>query len=403
MLLNPMLDFVPSNSSKRLQMKPSSKKKSAPKWSGETDRYGLSPPDSADPGIDSRRRCGRDFSYIPARFCRMGLSIGMMERFLLNNLNARGLDWQRLRWMFTTCYLGSCMPLNYVTYGLDYILWGMNPFGYHLSSLLIHSVNAVVFYFLSLRLLRLAVPPSSPQLPYRLAAAVATLLFSLHPLRVEAVVWVLGREIAIAGFFFFLSLICYLKAAEKESIGQSRWGWMSAAWIFYALSLLGKEAALTLPFALFVLDVYPLKRFPGAWREWSGKKARRIWWEKLPFLLIALAAAIKAVLAKGQSGTIYTWENYGLLPRLAQVLYSFAFYLWKTLAPIELSPLYPLRPFAGPWNLLFLATGGIFLSLTIGLFILQTPLAGWAGGLGLLRDPAPAGRWHCRVWPLRRG
>ena len=298
--------------------------------------------------------------------------------FLVNNPNTLGLDWPRLRWMFTTCYLGSCMPLNYVTYGLDYILWGMNPLGYHLSSLLIHSVNAVVFYFLSLRLLRLAVPSSLPQLPYRFAAGVATLLFSLHPLRVEAVAWVLGREIAIAAFFFFLTLICYLKAAEKESIGQSRWGWMSAAWIFYALSLLGKEAALTLPLALFVLDFYPLKRFPGAWREWSGTKARRVWCEKIPFLLIALAAAIKAVLAKGQSGTIYAWENYGLLPRLAQVLYSFAFYLWKTLAPIELSPLYPLRPFAGPWSLLFLATGGIFLLVTVGLFILRRR---WPAGL----------------------
>src|SRR5690348_15174906 len=140
------------------------------------------------------------------------------EAFLVNNLNARGLDWQRLRWMFTTCYLGSCMPLNYVTYGLDYILWGMDPFGYHLTSLLIHSVNAVVFYFLSLRLLRLAVPPPSPpQLAYRLAAAISALLFSLHPLRVEAVAWVLGREIAIAGFFFFLTLICYLKAVDRKS------------------------------------------------------------------------------------------------------------------------------------------------------------------------------------------
>lgn len=295
--------------------------------------------------------------------------------FLLNNPNARGLGWQQLRWMFTTCYLGSCMPLNYVTYGLDYILWGMNPFGYHLSSLLIHSANAVVFYFLSLRLLRLAVPSSSLQLPYRLAAGVAALLFSLHPLRVEAVAWVLGREIAIAGVFFFLTLICYLKAAEKESIGQSRWGWMSAAWIFYALSLLGKEAALTLPFALVVLDVYPLKRFPGVWKEWLGTKVRWIWWEKIPFLLIALAAAIKAVLAKGQSGTTYSWENYGLLPRLAQVLYGLAFYPWKTLAPIELSPLYPI---AGRWSSSLLTAGVSVLSLTVGLFILRRR---WPAGL----------------------
>jgi protein O-mannosyl-transferase len=371
-----MLNFVPSITA---QMEPSSRKKTAPKGDGQTIDTNIAP----TPLIHRLIPCS--VAIVTFLVLLPVLQNGFVNwddgAFLVDNPNARGLDWPRLRWMFTTCYLGSCMPLNYVTYGLDYILWGMNPLGYHLSSLLIHSVNAVVFYFLSLRLLRLAVPSSLPQLPYRLVAAVATLLFSLHPLRVEAVAWVLGREIAIAGFFFFLTLICYLKAAEKESIGQSRWGWMSAAWIFYALSLLGKEAALTLPLALFVLDFYPLKRFPGAWREWSGTKARRVWCEKVPFLLIALAAAIKAVLAKGQSGTIYAWENYGLLPRLAQVLYSFAFYLWKTLAPIELSPLYPLRPFAGRWSLLFLATGGIFLLLTVGLFILRrrwpVGLAAW--------------------------
>ena len=59
------------------------------------------------------------------------------ESFLVANSNYRGLGWQQFRWMFTTCYLSSCMPLTWVTYSLDYVFWGMNPFGYHLSSLLI--------------------------------------------------------------------------------------------------------------------------------------------------------------------------------------------------------------------------------------------------------------------------
>lgn len=292
--------------------------------------------------------------------------------FLLNNSHYRGLGWQQLRWMFTTCYLGSCMPLNYVTYGFDYVVWGMNPFGYHLSSLVIHASNAVVFYFLSLLLLRLAIPFSAApvQVPIRLTAGVAALVFSLHPLRVEVVAWTLGREIAVAGFFFFLTLICYLKAAENDTISQSRrWRWMSAACIFYALSLLGKEAALTLPFALLVLDVYPLKRAIVTRKGWFEAKVSYLWWEKLPFLIVAAAAAIRAVLAKGQSGTLYPWESYGLLPRFAQVLYSLAFYTWKTLVPIALSPLYPLHPFAGLWDLPFLLSSVLVLSLSLGLFI----------------------------------
>ena len=302
------------------------------------------------------------------------------DSHLLDNPHYRGLGWEQLKWMFTTCHMGSCMPLNYVTYGLDYILWGMNPVGYHLTSLLIHAANAVVFYFLSQRLLSLTVASSvvSSRLPVRLAAGFSALFFSLHPLQVEVVAWAIGREIAIAGFFFILTLLCYLRAAENESVGSSPWGWMVLAWFLYALSLLGKEAALTLPFALLALDVYPLRRLKGAPTEWFQPRVRRIWWEKMPFLLLALAAAVKAVLAKEQSGTIYTLENYGLLPRFAQVLNSLAFYPWKTLVPIGLSPLYPLHPFTGFWNLPLLMSGALVFLLTAALFVVRRR---WLAGL----------------------
>ena len=290
--------------------------------------------------------------------------------FLLDNPHYRGLGWQQLHWMFTTCYLGSCMPLNYVTYGLDYLIWGMKPFGYHLTSSLIHAANGVLCYFLSLRLLRLAFPAAdSWQLPLRLAAGFSALLFSLHPLRVDVVAWTLGREIAVAGFFFFLTLICYLKAAENESKGSSPWKWMSAAWLLYALSLLGKEAALTLPFALLILDVYPLKRLGTTSDGWFGEKVRKVWWEKIPFVALASAAGVKAVLAKQQSGTIYSVAAYGWEPRLAQVMYSLVFYPWKTLIPTSLSPLYPVHPFAGLLNLTFILCSVVVVLLTVGFFM----------------------------------
>jgi protein O-mannosyl-transferase len=304
------------------------------------------------------------------------------EAFLLDNPHYRGLGWEQLRWMFTTCYLGSCMPLNYVTYGLDYVIWGMSPVGYHLSSLLIHATNAVLFYFVCLRLLRLAVSDltASRQPPIRLAAGTSALLFSLHPLRVEVVAWTLGREIAVAGFFFFLTLLCYLKATERESTEMRRWRWMSAAWFLYAMSLLGKEVALTLPFALLVLDFYPLRRLGGSQGRWFGSPVRRVWWEKIPFLLIAVVAGVKAVLAKEQSGTLYNVSSYGLLPRFAQVLYSLAFYPWKTLVPVGLSPLYPLHPFTGIWNPPLLLSGISVFVLTLVCFIARRR---WPAGLAI--------------------
>lgn len=290
---------------------------------------------------------------------------------LFENPHYRGLGWEQLRWMFTTCLQGSCMPLNWVTYGLDYILWGMNPSGYHLTSLLVHVANAVVFYFLSLRLLRLGLGASNivSDLPIRLGATFSALFFSLHPLQVEAVAWATGRGTALAGFFFILTLLCYLRAAGKESAGSSRWRWMSAAWILYAFSLLSKEAALTLPFALVVLDVYPLRRLGGGQGRWFGTQVRQVWWEKVPFLLLALAAGVRATVEKQQAGSIYPITAYGLLPRLVQVLYSLAFYPWKTLIPTALSPLYPLHPFTGFWNLPVLLSSALVLLLSLGSFI----------------------------------
>jgi tetratricopeptide (TPR) repeat protein len=304
------------------------------------------------------------------------------DSHLLENTHYRGLGWEQLRWMFTTCHHGSCMPLNWVTYGLDYVLWGMNPIGYHFSSLLVHAANAVLFYFLSLRLLRLGLGTSNvlPNLPMRLAASFSALFFSLHPLQVEAVAWTLGREIAIAGFFFILTLFCYLKAAENASSGLPRRRWTGAAWVLYAMSLLSKEVALTLPFALLVLDIYPLRRLGGGEGRWFGSQVRQVWWEKIPFMLLALAAAVRATLEKQQSGSVYSIIDYGLLPRFAQVLYSLAFYPWKTLIPTALSPLYPLHPFTGLWNLPLLMSGAFVFLLSVLFFIARRR---WPAGLAV--------------------
>jgi protein O-mannosyl-transferase len=302
------------------------------------------------------------------------------DSFLVANPNYRGLGWKQLHWMFTTCYLSSCMPLTWMTYSLDYVFWGMNPFGYHLSSSLIHAANAVLFYFVSLRLLRHSVSSSnvSWQLPIRLAAGFAALFFALHPLQVEVVAWAIGREMAVAGFFFFLTLLCYLKAFENESKGAPHWRWMGAAWLFYAMSLLGKEVAMTLPFALLVMDVYPLRRLGGERGRWFGPQVRRLWWEKVPFLLLTVGAGVRAVLGKEGTGAVYPLAGYGLLPRVAQVLYSLGFYPRKTLLPLDLSPLYPLHGFTGIWELQWLLSGVLVLLLSAGFFFAGRR---WPGGL----------------------
>ena len=85
------------------------------------------------------------------------------EHALLKNQNYRGLGWEQLRWMFTAFHMGHYQPLSWVTFGLDYLLWGLNPFGYHLTNLVLHVVNAVLFYFLAFRLLSLTLTVTAAQ------------------------------------------------------------------------------------------------------------------------------------------------------------------------------------------------------------------------------------------------
>jgi tetratricopeptide (TPR) repeat protein len=301
------------------------------------------------------------------------------EAVLLDNPHYRGLGWEQLRWMFTTFHMSVYRPIAWITMGFDYLIWGMNPFGYHLSSLLFHCANAVLFYFVALRLLRLAMPTTAAtKLSLRMAAGFAALLFALHPLRVEPVAWESGEDNLVAGFFLMLTVLCYLRAVTITESGFYRWCWIGITWIFCALALLSKALTVPLPLALLVLDIYPLKRLSIDPRTWFQPKARQILWEKVPFLLLMVPIAIVAVLAKRSTGAVASAASVTWFPRLMQSFYGLAFYLWKTIVPWDLSPLYE-RPIPfNPWDWPFLLSGVIVIAVSICLVWLRHR---WPAGL----------------------
>src|SRR5437773_4996778 len=163
------------------------------------------------------------------------------DKNFLDNHHYRGLTWQQLSWMWTTFHMGHYIPLTWMTLGLDYLLSGMNPLGYHLTSLLLHAANAVVFYFVALRILTLALP-SLADGGHALAASAgfAALVFAIHPLRVESVAWVTERRDVLSGLFFLLTILVYVRSCEREARGR-RWYWLSVA--LFACALLSKSMA----------------------------------------------------------------------------------------------------------------------------------------------------------------
>src|SRR5262249_22765920 len=78
------------------------------------------------------------------------------DKNFLQNPHFRGLGPAQLRWMWTTFHMGHYVPLSWMTLGFDYTLWGMNPLGYHLTSLLLHAANAVLVYAIARRLFHLS-------------------------------------------------------------------------------------------------------------------------------------------------------------------------------------------------------------------------------------------------------
>jgi tetratricopeptide (TPR) repeat protein len=180
-----------------------------------------------------------------------------------------------------------------------------------------------------------------PEILLSLGAALAALIFGVHPLRVESVAWVTERRDVLCGLFSLLSVVAYLTAWRRGAPARLAHGWYWAAVGCFALALLSKSTAVTLPLALLVIDVYPLGRIAFSAPGWRVSAARLVA-EKLPFL--ALSAAITATMVIIDWRDILTpLASLGVWQRLAISAYSLAFYPSKMLMPWPLSPLYELH------------------------------------------------------------
>lgn len=260
----------------------------------------------------------------------------------LDNLRFRGLGPAELGWIFTTFHLGHWQPLSWLTLAVDHGLWGMAPAGYHLTSILWHVANAVLLYLLARRLLaRAGTAPARVEA----AAVVGALLWAVHPLRVESVVWVTERRDVVSGCFMLLALLVYLRRPE---------GPRPLVVALAALALLAKASAMVLPGLLVVLDVFPLRRLGGG-VGWTSAAARRVWREKLPFVALSVLAGMVALAAQRSAGALRPLGAVPVGARLGAAMYQAGFYVWRTVAPGSLLPVYEYPLGLGPLHPLALA------------------------------------------------
>ena len=267
------------------------------------------------------------------------------------NLSYRGLGPENLRWMFTSHY-GHYVPVTWLTHGLDYVLFGMNPTGYRVVNSLYHALNAVLVFLLFLSLIRSA-RPDLEDLRARGAAAAGALFFALHPLRAASVAWITERRDMVSGMFFLLTILTYLRWISLPA-GPARLRGLVLSCFCFALMLLSKTLGMTVPFVLLILDVWPLRRYPAV-------PLRALLVEKIPYFALMFGGLALTSLTQGTADTIYTRAQYPFSESLGQPGFRVLFYIAKTVAPINLSPLYFYRPGIGlpqilGWLVLLAAT-----------------------------------------------
>jgi len=247
------------------------------------------------------------------------------------NPEYRGLGLTQLRWMFTTALGGHYIPITWFTLGFNYVLGGMNPWGYHLLAILLHTLNAGLFYLVAVRLLGAAQGPAGANSwTIQGSAAVAALVFAVHPQRVESVAWITDRGTLVSGALYLLAVLGYLRAVEPSAL---RWRWWGVASLTaFAAALLSKGMVMSLPVTLLILDVYPLRRWRGRWRSALA--------EKIPYTMVAMLGAGVVLVARARGAQLSSFTDYGVDARLAFVAYSLWFYPSSLIWPAGLSPLY---------------------------------------------------------------
>jgi len=284
----------------------------------------------------------------------------------VDNWKYRGLGLEQLKWMFTTFHMGPYQPLSWVTCGLDYLVWGMIPFGYHLTNVVLHSLNAFIFCLLSIKLLAAGSRfENRRDMNYvYFSAGLAALFFSIHPLRVESVAWVTERRDVLSGFFYLLTIFSYLLPRFVADDNSPFWRRHILPLSLFLLALLSKGIVISLPLVLVILDIYPLRRVPISLRGWSNPEFRPIWLEKVPYFALALVFGVVGYFGQQEVGAIVSSDNFDVGSRVSHVLFSSGFYIWKTIVPINLVPIYQAPAGFGltSWQVLFSAAFMMFIT-----------------------------------------
>jgi protein O-mannosyl-transferase len=237
------------------------------------------------------------------------------DAYVVNNELLTAPDGLRRIW-FSFESPSQYFPLVYTTFRIERALWGLNPVGYHVVNILLHVANALLVWRL---LTRLQVP----------GAWLAGAIFALHPVQVESVAWITERKNVLMGFFFLLTLLAWVDFLDQQT--TRRWRLYLLALLLYALALLSKTTACTLPAALLLI----------LWLQKRPINKERLV-QVVPFLVLGVAMGLLTVwwerYHQGTRGPLFAL---GPIERILIASRAVWFYLGKLFWPSNLTFIYP--------------------------------------------------------------
>ncbi len=262
-----------------------------------------------------------------------------------NRFVQEGLSGDNVKRAFSTTLIGNYIPLAQLSHMLDCELYGLNAGWHHITSVIIHALNALLLFAFLLK------ATGAAWRSFMVAA-----LFAIHPLHVESVAWIAERKDLLCAFFWFAGLLAYAFYTEKRTI--FRYSLVLTAFI---LGLLSKPMILTFPFLLLLLDVWPL----GRWQLFEGRSRSgiprflmppiQLITEKIPLLILVPVFSVVALSA--QEGAIATVRSVPMGHRISNALISYSQYLGSMIFPSCLTPFYPLPPVTPSiWKVLLCGT-----------------------------------------------
>jgi protein O-mannosyl-transferase len=239
--------------------------------------------------------------------------------YIFRNPYLQSISFANTAAIFSNLHFGDYLPVNLLSYSWDFTWWGFDPFGYHLSQVILHSLNACLLFAI-LGLLQVS----------KRATWFSVLIFVAHPVQVESVVWISERKNLLSCLFILLSLWFYLQHAMSCCFRRSQY---YLCLLSFALALLSKSIAVMLPCIFVLLDLLVLRR--------KGKVM-----EKIPFFLLSMVMGLATITSQGALGGIkdYVGGSFAV-----SILYTIRIY-WDYLAclifPFHLSPFYFTQSFS---------------------------------------------------------